>query len=66
MSLNADFAEAGPLHLWFLYYLIYYYIAFGLLTKLFQKFGGPLVGIFRSCTSALATGRLRWLRVRSW
>ena len=65
MSLNADFAEAGPLHLWFLYYLIYYYIAFGLLTKLFQKFGGPLVGIFRSCTSALAGRRVVLDRGRS-
>ena len=63
MSLNADFAEAGPLHLWFLYYLIYYYIAFGLLTKLFQKFGGPVTWWFRCCISALATGRMRWLRV---
>ena len=63
MSVNADFAEAGPLHLWFLYYLVYYYVAFGLLTKLFQVFGGPVIRWFRCCIGALATGRLRWLRV---
>ena len=63
MSLAADFSEAGPMHLWFLYYLIYYYVAFVLLSMFFQRLGGPLVRWFRYCISGLATGKARWLRL---
>ena len=63
MSLNADFADAGPLHLWFLYYLIYFYVAFALLSIFFRKLGRPLVGPFRYCIRGLATGKGRWLKV---
>lgn len=63
MSLDADFSEAGPMHLWFLYYLIYYYVAFALLTMFFKHLARPLVRLFRFCISELATGKARWLRL---
>ena len=63
MSLNVDFSEAGPLHLWFLYYLVYYYLAFGLLTIVLQRFVGPIGGWLRTCFNAFSTGPLRWIRL---
>ena len=48
MSLNADFADAGPMHLWFLYYLVYYYLAFATATYLLRRFSGPVAGWLRA------------------
>jgi peptidoglycan/LPS O-acetylase OafA/YrhL len=63
MSLNADFAEAGPMHLWFLYYLVYYYLAFATATYLLRRFSGPVAGWLRTGFRSLALGRLRWVGV---
>ena len=62
-SLAVDFAEAGPMHLWFLYYLVYYYLFFAGLTWLLHRLAPPVVGASRRCVAAFATGRLRWLRL---
>ncbi|MEE2681941.1 MAG: acyltransferase family protein [Planctomycetota bacterium] len=63
MSFDADFGNSGPLHLWFLYYLVYFYVVFGALTVLIRRFAGPLVRPFRYCISGIVTGRCRWLRM---
>ena len=61
MSLNADFAEAGPMHLWFLYYLVYYYLAFATVTFVLRRFSGPVAGWLRAGFRSLTLGPLRWL-----
>lgn len=61
MSLNADFAEAGPMHLWFLYYLVYYYLAFATATFLLRRFAGPVAELSRMAFRSLSLGRLRWV-----
>jgi glucan biosynthesis protein C len=63
MSLNADFAEAGPMHLWFLYYLVYFYLAFGVLTIILRNFTGPVGGWLRRGFNAFSTGPARWIRL---
>jgi peptidoglycan/LPS O-acetylase OafA/YrhL len=63
MSLNADFAEAGPLHLWFLYYLVYFYLAFATATFLLRRFSGPVAGWLREGFRCVALGPLRWIRL---
>jgi len=63
MSLNADFAEAGPLHLWFLYYLVYFYLAFATATFLLRRFSGPVAGWLRAGFRCVALGPLRWIRL---
>lgn len=61
MSLDADFAEAGPMHLWFLYYLVYYYLAFATVTFVLRRFSGPVAGWLRAGFRSLTLGPLRWL-----
>ncbi len=63
MSWNADFIDAGPMHLWFLYYLVYYYVFFAIATMFLRKIAGPMVAVFRRGVHALSLGRLRWLRL---
>ncbi|MCP4797948.1 MAG: acyltransferase family protein, partial [Phycisphaeraceae bacterium] len=61
MSLNADFADAGPMHLWFLYYLVYFYLAFATATFLLRRFAAPVAGWCRTAFRSLSLGRLRWI-----
>ncbi|MDG2132353.1 MAG: acyltransferase family protein, partial [Phycisphaerales bacterium] len=61
MSLNADFADAGPMHLWFLYYLVYFYLAFATVTFLLRRFAAPVAGWCRTAFRSLSLGRLRWI-----
>lgn len=63
MSWSADFLEAGPMHLWFLYYLVYYYVFFALSTLFLRKFARPLVSFFNGFVHAISLGALRWLRL---
>ena len=63
MSLNADFAEAGPLHLWFLYYLVYFYLAFATATFLLRRFSGSVAGWLREGFRCVALGPLRLIRL---
>ncbi|MDG2020992.1 MAG: acyltransferase family protein, partial [Phycisphaerales bacterium] len=60
MSLNADFADAGPMHLWFLYYLVYFYLAFASVTFLLRRFAGPIANWLRAEFRSLSLGRRRW------
>ena len=63
MSLNADFADAGPMHLWFLYYLVYFYLAFATATFLLRRFSGPVAGWLRAGFRCVALGPLRLIRL---
>jgi peptidoglycan/LPS O-acetylase OafA/YrhL len=58
-----DFVEAGPMHLWFLYYLVYYYVFFALSTLFLRKFARRLVLCFSRCVHSLSLGAFRWLRL---
>jgi glucans biosynthesis protein C len=62
MSWNANFADAGPMHLWFLVDLLWFYAAAVLLRGVGSLL--PALGTFvRSAVNALAIGRLRWFRL---
>lgn len=63
MGVGVDFKEAGPMHLWFLYYLLYYYIACSFLSWLLGRFARPVVDLFNKCLKHFIIGRLRLLRL---
>ena len=58
-----DFSEDGPMHLWFLYYLVYYYVFFALCTLLLRKFARGLTLFFNRCVHSISLGALRWFRL---
>ena len=62
MPWNANFADAGPMHLWFLVDLLWFYAAAVLLRGVGSLL--PALGTFvRDVVNALAVGRLRWFRL---
>jgi glucan biosynthesis protein C len=63
MTWSADFVEAGPMHLWFLYYLVYYYAFFAVSTLVLRKCARPLLSFLSGCVHSISLGALRWLRL---
>jgi len=63
MDWNVDFLEAEPMHLWFLYYLVYFYVFFALSTLFLRKCARPLVSFFNRFVHSISLGALRWLRL---
>ena len=62
MSWNANFADAGPMHLWFLVDLLWFYAAAVLLRGVGSLLS-PLGTFVRSAVNALAIRHLRWFRL---
>ena len=63
MSWSNDFVEAGPMHLWFLYYLVYYYVFFAFCTLFLRRFARPLVSFLNRFVHSISLGAFRWLRL---
>ncbi|MBB48739.1 MAG: hypothetical protein CMJ33_09440 [Phycisphaerae bacterium] len=63
MSWSLDFQDPGPMHLWFLYYLVYYYVFFAVMSLVLGTMAPPLVRFFRTCIQGLSLGRFRWFRL---
>jgi len=62
MSWNANFADAGPMHLWFLVDLLWFYAAAVLLGGI-GRVAPPIVSVVRRMAASIAIGRLRWFRL---
>ena len=60
MSVETDWAEAGPMHLWFLLNLVIFYAAAIVVSPIATHLG-PVTRFGRRALDALATGGLRWL-----
>ena len=63
MSWTLDFQNPGPMHLWFLYYLVYYYVFFAVLTLILRRFAPPLLRSLSATMHAISLGTFRWLRL---
>jgi glucan biosynthesis protein C len=62
MSWNANFADAGPMHLWFLVDLLWFYAAAVLLSGI-GRVAPPIASAVRGIAESIAIGRLRWFRL---
>ncbi|MBB48648.1 MAG: hypothetical protein CMJ33_08925 [Phycisphaerae bacterium] len=63
MSWSLEFQDPGPMHLWFLYYLVYYYVFFAVMSLILRSLARPLVRFFSVCVQSLSLGRFRWFRL---
>lgn len=61
-SLVTNWADAGPMHLWFLYFLVWYYVAAALVRPVLVRLG-PVSRMLQAVVGALCTGRARLLRL---
>ncbi len=60
MSVETNWADAGPMHLWFLLNLAIFYVVAITISPIATRLG-PITRFGRRSLDALAIGRLRWL-----
>ena len=60
MAWSTNWADAGPMHLWFLYDLVWFYAAAIVLSPIATRLG-PITRGCRAALDGLTLGRARWL-----
>jgi fucose 4-O-acetylase-like acetyltransferase len=60
MTWSTNWADAGPMHLWFLYDLVWFYAAAIVLSPIAMRLG-PITRGCRAALDGLTLGRARWL-----